>query len=62
MRRLGGVIDEINAAHSKHTLHLAASHRAQEMGDHPRNELAWRKTALLKGETFRRRLSIPLLK
>ncbi len=28
---------------------------------HPRNEQAWRKVELLKGETFRKRLGIPLL-
>jgi DNA polymerase-4/DNA polymerase V len=62
MRRIGGAIDDINAAYGKHTLHLASSQDMPGSGEHPRNELAWRKTALLRGETFRRRLSIPLLK
>lgn len=61
-RVLGEVIDEINAAHGKHALHLAASQPVSTSPTHPRNELAWRKRALLKGETFRRRLGIPLLK
>lgn len=62
MRRLGSVIDEVNASHGKHTLHLASSQGASGRGAHPRNDLAWRKTALLRGETFRRRLAVPLLK
>jgi len=69
-RRLGRIIDEVNAVYGKHTLHLAASGSEKKVtvtkGDghlfQPRNDLAWRKTALLKGETFRRRLGIPLLK
>ena len=61
-RKLGSVIDAINAAHGKHAIHLASSDIVSRKGPHPRNDTAWRKAALLKGETGRRRLGIPLLK
>jgi hypothetical protein len=61
IERLGHVIDEVNALHGKHTLHVASSHIASDKKEHPRNDHAWRKKALLKGETFRQRLGIPLL-
>jgi len=60
---LSRVIDEVNHRFGKHTLHIAASSAAMgASNNHPRNDIAWRKQELLKGETFRRRLGIPLLK
>lgn len=59
---LGRVVDKINSSYGKHTLHSAATQNIALNRGHPRNDLAWRKTALLKGETFRRRIGIPLLK
>ncbi len=61
-RSIGRVIDEINDSYGKHTIHIASSDCTANKKEHPRNELAWRKTALLKGETFRTRIGIPLLK
>ncbi|MBN1871540.1 MAG: DUF4113 domain-containing protein, partial [Candidatus Omnitrophica bacterium] len=63
MKRLSETIDGINLKYGKHSLHLAASGAAMiQRGGHARNDLAWRKKQLLKGESFRRRLNIPLLK
>jgi len=61
-RKLGHVIDEINASYGKHAIHLASSGMIGTRAPHPRNESAWRTTTLLKGETSRKRLAIPLLK
>jgi len=62
VRKIGNIIDEINSAYGKHTLHVASSNIVTHKGSHPRNCLAWRKKIRLKGETFRKRLEIPLLK
>ena len=62
VHKIGTVIDEINSAYGKHTLHVASSNIVTQKGNHSRNCLTWRKKALLKGETFRKRLGIPLLK
>lgn len=62
LQRISSAVDEINQAFGKHTIHIAASNIVTRKGNHPRNNLAWRKKELLKGETFRRRLNIPLLK
>jgi DNA polymerase IV len=56
-------VDEINSVYGKYAVHLAATDPAlSPRTPHPRNDHAWRKTKLLKGETFRNRLRIPLLK
>ncbi len=61
--RLSGAVDRINRLYGKHTVHLASSFPAMSRSPgQGRNSLAWRKQALLKGESFRKRLSIPLLK
>lgn len=62
IRKISVAVDEVNLQYGKHTLHLASSNIVNKKGSHPRNCLAWRKTNLLKGETARRRLRIPLLK
>jgi nucleotidyltransferase/DNA polymerase involved in DNA repair len=62
VHKVSAVIDEINDMYGKHTVHLAASHIVSEKANHPRNCTAWRKKDLLKGETSRQRLNIPLLK
>ncbi len=64
VRRVSEAVDSINAAYGKHTVHLASSHVVSVSAGnsaHPRNCLARRKTELLQGETFRKRLSIPLI-
>ena len=61
--QLSKSVDSINEKYGKHAVHIATSqYVADHAKDHPRNEVAWRKTELLKGETFRKRLNIPLLK
>jgi hypothetical protein len=62
VQKVSEAVDEINDSFGKHTIHLAASHVAADKTSHPRNTVAWRKKELLKGETFRQRLNIPLLK
>jgi len=61
--RLYAALDSINKRYGKHTVHLAGAHAAGILKQtHSRNTIARRKKELLKGETFRRRLGIPLLK
>lgn len=62
VKNISIAVDKINSNFGKHTLHLASSNIVNNKGDHPRNCLAWRKTSLLKGESFRQRLGIPMLK
>lgn len=62
LRRVSAAADQVNAAYGKHTLHVASTGSLANKSAHSRNALAWRKGTLLKGETFRRRLGIPLLK
>jgi len=62
LRRISQAQDAINDLFGKHTLHLGSTGLLAGKKQHPRNSLTWRKTELLKGETFRRRLAIPLLK
>ncbi|MFH1790491.1 MAG: DNA polymerase IV [Candidatus Omnitrophota bacterium] len=60
---LSGAVDRINGRYGKHKIHVAASCLANGGGNlHERNEPAWRKKELLKGETARKRLALPLLK
>lgn len=61
IHKISTAIDEINSAYGKHTLHIGSSHIVNNKESHPRNCIAWRKLELLKGETFRKRLGIPLL-
>ncbi|MBD3245963.1 MAG: DNA polymerase IV [Candidatus Omnitrophica bacterium] len=60
-RKLSEVTDTINSLYGKHALHVASSHSLNNKGSHPRSRTAWRKQELLKGETFRKRLALPLL-
>jgi DNA polymerase IV len=56
------VIDEIALKYGKHALHLASSDALSKgLKKHPRNSLSWRQKNLVKGETSRQRLNIPLL-
>jgi len=60
--RLSDTVDEINKRYGKHTVHIAVSCDATPNKEtHQRNIPAWRKNELLRGETFRKRLNIPLL-
>ncbi len=62
IREISKVVDEVNSLYGKHTLHLGStdvlSRFNQHLGD--RGDWASRKKNLLKGETFRQRLKLPL--
>jgi len=61
--RASRAIDEINRLFGKHTVHIASSNViGRTKAKHPRSNLTWRKQDLLKGETFRKRLNLPLFK
>lgn len=62
IRAICRATDEINAAFGKHTLHLASSDAASRRAEHPRNIPAGRRQELLKGETSRKRIGMPLVK
>ncbi|MBX7149759.1 DNA polymerase IV [bacterium] len=55
-------MDSINAKYGKFKVHLAESLSAQKRHEGARGELPARKKELLKGENFRQRLGIVLLK
>lgn len=62
VRRIGSVIDRINARHGKHALFAATGLALKREGDAgERTTPCWRKTHLLRGETARRRIRIPML-
>jgi hypothetical protein len=62
LKNISIAVDKVNSVYGKHTLHLASSDIVKDKSAHSRNSLAWRKESLLKGESFRQRLGIPLLK
>lgn len=61
-RAIDRVIDEVNELYGKHKLHLGTSLWLARHKQHvsERGDLPQRKTDLLKGETFRQRLGIPV--
>lgn len=61
-KELSKVIDRANAAYGKHALHLGATDCLRKFSQHlgDRGDIAERKLRLLPGETFRKRLSIPV--
>jgi DNA polymerase IV len=62
VEKVGQIIDQIAEKYGKHTLHLASSNPLHKgLKKHPRNSLSWRQKNLVKGETRRQRLNIPLL-
>lgn len=62
LREISRVIDEVNAAYGKHALHLGSTDCLNKFSQHlgDRGDFAERKKNLLKGETFRQRLKVPL--
>ncbi len=62
LRELSRVVDEVNARYGKHALHLGSTDCLTRFNQHlgARGDWAARKQALLKGETFRQRLGIPV--
>ena len=62
VEKVSKIIDEIAQKYGKHTLHLASSSPLHKgLSSHPRNSLSWRQKNLVKGETHRQRINIPLL-
>jgi DNA polymerase-4/DNA polymerase V len=61
-KRIDRVLDGVNAIYGKHALHLGTSLWLGKYRQHVagRGDLPQRKTELLKGETFRRHLGIPI--
>jgi DNA polymerase-4 len=55
-------LDEINLIHGKHSVYLGATHALNQFQQHlgDRGDVSKRKQTLLKGETKRHRLNIPL--
>lgn len=62
MKKLFEGVDKMRERFGKHTLYLGSSHLAHEFGAHldERGDDPLRKRVLLKGETKRRRLGIPM--
>jgi hypothetical protein len=54
----------LNNKFGKHTLHLGSTEflKMRDNNSHPRANVSERKVELLKGEDFRKRLNIPLLR
>jgi DNA polymerase-4/DNA polymerase V len=64
LKSLSKAADKLNNKFGKHTLHLGATEflRMRDREIHPRANVSERKLDLLKGENFRKRLNIPLLR
>ncbi len=62
MKKVYEGVDKMRAKYGKHTLYLGSSHLAQSSAQHgeDRGDEPLRKRVLLKGETKRRRLGIPM--
>jgi DNA polymerase-4/DNA polymerase V len=64
LKSLSKVTDTLNNKFGKHTLHLGSTEflKMRNSNSHPRANVSDRKVELLKGEDFRKRLNIPLLR
>ena len=64
LKSLSEVTDKLNNKFGKHTLHLGSTEflKTRDSNSHPRANVSERKIDLLKGENFRKRLNIPLLR
>jgi hypothetical protein len=62
MKKLFEGVDRMRERYGKHTLYLGSSHLANSFAQHQgnRGDTPVRKPLLLKGETARRRLGIPM--
>jgi nucleotidyltransferase/DNA polymerase involved in DNA repair len=62
MRRVYEGVDAVRRKYGKHTLFLGSSFQANKFGQHlgERGDIPKRKETLLKGETTRKRLGIPM--
>lgn len=57
------ILDELSLRYGKHAVYLGGSHKAMQRDQHEgeRGMQTKRKTELMKGETIRRRIGIPLI-
>jgi DNA polymerase-4/DNA polymerase V len=64
LKSLSKATDRLNNKFGKHTLHLGSTEflKMRDRNVHPRANVSERKIDLLKGEDFRKRLNIPLLR
>jgi DNA polymerase-4/DNA polymerase V len=64
LKSLSKAADKLNNKFGKHTLHLGATEflKMRDRESHPRANVSKRKLDLLKGENFRKRIKIPLLR
>ncbi len=60
-RRVGELIENVNGRYGKHRIFLATGLYMNGRKQHDRDQPCWRKTTLLKDETVRKRIKIPLL-
>lgn len=60
-RRIGAVLDSLQHQYGKHTVFLAISLALKTAPQAERDTPCWRRQHLLKGETTRRRIRIPVL-
>ena len=61
MERAAQAVDALNARFGQHTISLGSALFLRRPYASPRNEPPWRRAALLRGETARRRLRLPRL-
>lgn len=63
LKRVYDAVDTVAKKFGKHSVHLGASLHANVFEQHlgKRGDKAWRKSALLRGETTRQRLAIPMV-
>lgn len=59
--RLGETITDINSRYGKHRIFMGTGLHLAHQPVQPRDEACWRRKNLLKGETERKRIGIPLL-
>jgi DNA polymerase-4/DNA polymerase V len=62
LKKLSETMDRINEAYGKHTIHIGSTTTLETYRQHlgGRGDLSARKENLLKGETFRQHLNVPL--
>lgn len=60
-RRLGGLIEQINGRYGKHRIFLGTGLHLAGVEQNDRDEPCWRRVNLLKGESKRRRIRVPML-
>jgi hypothetical protein len=60
-RKLGDLIEQVNARYGKHRIFLGTGLNLPKEEESDRDQPCWRKVTLLPGETARKRIRIPVL-